>query len=811
MKLVSILCQPFDYMLTIIPQSTSSPIAVALVSTKDKLLDPTNPMLVAPFAHWALRTHFVSQPSLGTIRSLRLFRQDKTLLRHEYAIVGIGDGDTPTSWLRLERATVNGARIGASSLGPVFAGTASRDEVTISADGNDLILPGAVEVAGILIPSNGFPSTGLGIHDVGLCVHHLVKSHRQYVLFGANCRWFARQIILRLTRRAAELGLGPVIAMDGKDVDISRLEKGLGDDLSFGANTIQSDERNPEVQFEVLFDLARAAWQVSRFEDAYRLLKASLVKLDSVPGDKPVRSDARAECLGTLSLILNSLGRTDEALTETVRACKIIDALPDVYRRRPYYIEILRCRFSCLRKLDRTDEAIRVGRDALTQCRASSLDLKGHLLIIVIREVGGYMYDIKHNAEALELAIEGIKLARELSKDAPDHHIESLAAVLGLYARAMDRAQPTHVRAILSAVREACTLYQRTITLFPQGDMLRQGRLATLATLYAQYASRASLWDEACEASSLAAKTERALAETQDPQCSPSGQWRDVGVAYIRYSLCLRRLDRIEECCDANEQACMAFRKLVEAGDRDARDALIGSLGLAVDDLYGAGRALAAENYKAEAASLRGMFCSIATRLICSSKVSAELPNPLNIDGLPQLSSLSISDSASSTPAPTSLARSSILYREITAEREAIDRDRIASLMQKSSAFAQASRWPEAISINAEAVRINRNIAASDFSFKPGGPWSAYGMSCMLHAIYLRKGGSTRAQEACEAWHEASAAFRKVSSAHREDSEARDLLARCLGQEEIDLRALGRIREANACRVEIGRARSQGV
>jgi hypothetical protein len=91
--------------------------------------------------------------NIGPVTSVSLYQVSKGLIRHEFAIIALGGGKVPTSWLRAERLTrVNSGRFGSGGLGPPFSGASAFDLVSFSASksalvGNDVIRVAEVSVA----------------------------------------------------------------------------------------------------------------------------------------------------------------------------------------------------------------------------------------------------------------------------------------------------------------------------------------------------------------------------------------------------------------------------------------------------------------------------------------------------------------------------------------------------------------------------------------------------------------------------------------------------------------------------------------
>ena len=90
--------------------------------------------------------------SVGPVSTVYLYRTTVGLLRHEFAIVGLGSEKNPHVWLRIERAARMKARIVvADSLGPLFSGVESRDTVTFSKSRKNLFKSSDMEMASITL------------------------------------------------------------------------------------------------------------------------------------------------------------------------------------------------------------------------------------------------------------------------------------------------------------------------------------------------------------------------------------------------------------------------------------------------------------------------------------------------------------------------------------------------------------------------------------------------------------------------------------------------------------------------------------
>ena len=91
---------------------------------------------MSTFTRWAVQEPPLSPiyAQTGVFRSISLFREPAGI-EHEFAVICVGDGVVPDSWIRVERAARmkhHWTMIQADSLCPIFKGVELRESISFA-------------------------------------------------------------------------------------------------------------------------------------------------------------------------------------------------------------------------------------------------------------------------------------------------------------------------------------------------------------------------------------------------------------------------------------------------------------------------------------------------------------------------------------------------------------------------------------------------------------------------------------------------------------------------------------------------------
>jgi hypothetical protein len=190
-----------------IPDTELSPLQLAI--THSKL--PVGPNVpLRDFVSWAQQIDLGIAQEVGSVRSVHLYR-GRTAIHHEFVLICFEAGDV-CSWLRVERAAqVKWRHMEMESLGPLVGGAPLRESVSFSRSKYALSGVHADEVASVALNDpatspNVNPRMLLDTLASQLC--SVSDASPRYQLFKANCRWFARRVILSFAQQLNTLAPG---------------------------------------------------------------------------------------------------------------------------------------------------------------------------------------------------------------------------------------------------------------------------------------------------------------------------------------------------------------------------------------------------------------------------------------------------------------------------------------------------------------------------------------------------------------------------------------------------------------------------
>ncbi|KIY45204.1 hypothetical protein FISHEDRAFT_61372 [Fistulina hepatica ATCC 64428] len=163
------------------------------------------------FVQWA---HTIKSPStltaIGEIRSIALFREHN-LLEHEYVLVEFGGPHIASSFVIAERAAQLQTwieRLPFGSVGPILNGAPLRETITINGSRERMLAArcAATELASVHLPQDisSHPNdwgAHMPVSELTKQLSAVTTLYPQYLLFSANCRWFARRIVLGFVHR----------------------------------------------------------------------------------------------------------------------------------------------------------------------------------------------------------------------------------------------------------------------------------------------------------------------------------------------------------------------------------------------------------------------------------------------------------------------------------------------------------------------------------------------------------------------------------------------------------------------------------
>lgn len=194
---------------------------------------------------------------VGSAQSAHIFRERKAPLHHEFALVSFKHHTGAFSWLRLERAArYKDHFFQADSFGPVLKGAELREKVSFATSMQALIPSPVDEIASATV--NASPSgEGVPFHHFARHIRYISNTNPQYQLFSANCRWFARRIVLSFAQRLHQVGPDAFTAMwAGKPTTYARLHHEIQGD-PFGGRQLEG-KKGGSIQVENLRYLAIA-------------------------------------------------------------------------------------------------------------------------------------------------------------------------------------------------------------------------------------------------------------------------------------------------------------------------------------------------------------------------------------------------------------------------------------------------------------------------------------------------------------------------------------------------------------------------
>ena len=208
------------------------------------------------FLRWAA-TEGIQSPihsQIGTLQTVSLYRETKSLLHHEFVIAGFGSTRVHMSWVRMERAAMT--RLGKrGSMRPLLRGAQLRESVSFHHSRE--VLRGKrpnAELASVRIRGS---APQVLLHEFARQVSNTSDAFPLYTLLEANCRYFARRVTLGLAQ------LFPPAVMEfywsGTPCTYEHLHDELCGDRH-GGKTLSKDE---SLSVEFANTLARATTQLS--------------------------------------------------------------------------------------------------------------------------------------------------------------------------------------------------------------------------------------------------------------------------------------------------------------------------------------------------------------------------------------------------------------------------------------------------------------------------------------------------------------------------------------------------------------------
>ncbi|KAF8305191.1 hypothetical protein DL93DRAFT_2172695 [Clavulina sp. PMI_390] len=195
--------------------ATSRDVILPSICPIEAAIKRTLPAVVrtcSEFAAWACSTHGLARTTnqeVGTVQSVQLFRE-QGVIHHEFVLICFGGAGVVSSWVRFERAARiknHWHRVQLDSSGPVVGGATLRETVTYSISKEALITPKAERLGFVsrTAVTDAKASTPLNnemlLAELGHQLQVTSGVYPKYKLFSANCRWFARRILLNFAQR----------------------------------------------------------------------------------------------------------------------------------------------------------------------------------------------------------------------------------------------------------------------------------------------------------------------------------------------------------------------------------------------------------------------------------------------------------------------------------------------------------------------------------------------------------------------------------------------------------------------------------
>ncbi|KAF8328200.1 uncharacterized protein EI90DRAFT_3017837 [Cantharellus anzutake] len=266
---------------------------------------------------------------IGCVRSVHLFRERKMPLHHEFALVSFVNRLGQYSWVRLERAArIKHRWLQADSFGPILAGAALRETVTFGVWEEQLLSidSPADEVAAVrmneTLPSE--PLHELFIDDFVEHLQTISKAKPEYQLFSANCRWFARRIVLSVAQRLQSFGSPAKYGFMWKSgpATYNRLFDKIQRD-PFGGKQLEKSE-GQIIKAQSLVRLAANQRDDSRYSEALASCDEGLWVLHAMSTDSISRQTTLIRAFSERYRIKRDMGSHDDALFAIRQACAII-------------------------------------------------------------------------------------------------------------------------------------------------------------------------------------------------------------------------------------------------------------------------------------------------------------------------------------------------------------------------------------------------------------------------------------------------------------------------------------------------------
>ncbi len=266
---------------------------------------------------------------IGCVHSVHLFRERKAPLHHEFALVSFTNGLGQYSWIRLERAArIKNRWLQADSFGPILSGAALRETVTVGAWKEELLsIESPVDEVAAVRMNDSLPSeskNGVVIDDFVEHLQTISKAKPEYQLFSANCRWFARRILLSTAQRLQSLG-GPAkyrFLWKMKPVTYDLLFTKIQGD-PFGGKQLEKSE-GQIIKARSLIDLAANQRENSKYPEALASCDEALWILHAMSKDAIARQTTLIRAFSEMYRIRRDTNAHEEALIAIRQACTVL-------------------------------------------------------------------------------------------------------------------------------------------------------------------------------------------------------------------------------------------------------------------------------------------------------------------------------------------------------------------------------------------------------------------------------------------------------------------------------------------------------
>ena len=504
--------------------------------------------------------------------SAHLFRDRKAPLHHEYIVVSFGSHLVVESWIRLERAARLKERWWmprTDSLGPLFGGATLRESVSFGTTMKSLSV-GADEVATLSVAGDEKNYIPMTLSEFAEQVATLSASYPLYQLFTANCRWFARRIMLNLSLRHTS---GAVCLWRSIPCSVDVIQVKLQAE-TFGGGLLDSskDRLVPTV------NLIHLAWtRAERPTEALKMCDDVINLINHAPIMNKASQLLAASTLATALrhkgiLLRDQLDLPDQALPAHQKACEQLKALDS---HEDLYLECLQNLADTFSALDRVDDAARTQQLCLSIWRRRKTNAEtvhnihglascSHNLGLTLRLIPGRI------SEAVTTTEESLLLHRKLHARLPRRYKSMFCHAMAAMTFTLEDAGS--IREAYNLSREAVSL---TRELVEEDQTWMHIHLALRLYRVSRLAGKLELWDEAYVAGHESTEHFRSLEEEEEDEHT-----RMFCQLLVHLGYCLVQLKRISDAKEVAGEGVERCRRLYASNPGLHRVRLVGALKL---------------------------------------------------------------------------------------------------------------------------------------------------------------------------------------------------------------------------------------